>query len=136
MVIDEPNVQDQASGGYAQIISRKIMMEILPYLNIYQTEEITQEQLDTLEMTMEEAEAGRKLETDQTPETDEYGNVIETQETDENGNPVQDDSWNLGDEENPVVENPNIVSPPENNGENVETEESEAGVTNEDLNIP
>lgn len=136
VVIDEPNVQDQASGGYAQIISRKIMMEILPYLNIYQTEAITQEQLDVLEMTMEEAEAGRKLETDQTPETDEYGNVIETQETDENGDPVRDDSWNLGDEENPVVENPNIVSPPENNGENVETEESDAGVTNEDLNIP
>lgn len=136
VVIDEPNVQDQASGGYAQIISRNIMMEILPYLNIYQTEEITQEQLDTLEMTMEEAEAGRKLETDQTPETDEYGNVIETQETDENGDPVRDDSWNLGDEENPVVENPNIVSPPENNGENVETEESDAGITNEDLNIP
>ncbi len=112
------------------------MMEILPYLNIYQTEEITQEQLDTLEMTMEEAEAGRKLETDQTPETDEYGNVIETQETDENGNPVQDDSWNLGDEENPVVENPNIGSPLKTTGKNVETEESEAGVTNEDLNIP
>ena len=62
--------------------------------------------------------------------------MIETQETDENGDPVRDDSWNLGDEENPVVENPNIVSPPENNGENVETEESDAGVTNEDLNIP
>ena len=45
VVVDEPNVENQETGGYSMIISRKIMMEVLPYLNIPQTEEITDELL-------------------------------------------------------------------------------------------
>lgn len=41
------------------IISRKIMMEVLPYLNIPQTEEITDELLQELELTREDVENGR-----------------------------------------------------------------------------
>ena len=33
-VVDEPNVDDQTQGGYPHVMSRKILMEILPYLNI------------------------------------------------------------------------------------------------------
>lgn len=122
VVVDEPNVEDQTVGGYPHIMARKIMAEILPYLNIYQTEEITDEQLANLEMTREEAEAGRQVETE-APETDAEGNVIETAETDENGNP-----------EEAVAENPNIAEPPANTDETNEIPEDD-GVTPEDLNI-
>ena len=93
VVIDEPNVEDQSTGGYSMIISRKIMMEVLPYLNIPQTEEITDELLQELELTREDVENGRNAtlqnKKSETPETDEYGNVIQTTpETDEYGNVI------------------------------------------------
>lgn len=59
VVVDEPNVENQETGGYSMIISRKIMMEVLPYLNIPQTEEITDELLQELELTREDVENGR-----------------------------------------------------------------------------
>lgn len=39
VVIDEPNVEDQAHSSYAQAVSRDIMTEILPYMNIFPDEE-------------------------------------------------------------------------------------------------
>ena len=65
VVVDEPNVENQETGGYSMIISRKIMMEVLPYLNIPQTEEITDELLQELELTREDVENGRKRSSDQ-----------------------------------------------------------------------
>ena len=128
VVIDEPNVEDQTTGGYAMTISRKIMTEVLPYLGIYQTEEITDEVLQDLEITREEAEAGRVVEKEtQEPETDEYGNPVETVETDEEGNVIET--------EPSVASNPDIPQPPQDNGQNGQTEESQGGVTNEDLGI-
>lgn len=43
VIIDEPNVEEQAHSSYAQEIARGILEEILPYVNIYQDEEINQE---------------------------------------------------------------------------------------------
>lgn len=127
VVIDEPNVEDQSTGGYAQIVARKILQEILPYLNIYPTEEVTDEELQKIGITREEAEIGRQVDTAQ-PETDENGNVIETEpETDENGNVIET--------ENGVADNPNIASPPEDNGKNLENTGPDAGITNEELGL-
>jgi len=128
VVVDEPNVEDQATGGYAHIIARQILTEVLPYLGIYQTEEITDEILYNIGMTREEAEAGRQVEKEEVePETDEHGNPIETES-------FETDSGNLGDEDTPVAANPNIATPPENN--QAEDDQSNAdGVTNEDLEI-
>lgn len=39
VVIDEPNVADQAHSSYAQNVTREILKEILPYMNIQQDEE-------------------------------------------------------------------------------------------------
>lgn len=39
VVIDEPNVEDQAHSSYAQNVAREILEEILPYMNIYPDEE-------------------------------------------------------------------------------------------------
>lgn len=40
VVIDEPNVEEQAHSTYAQEIAKEILEEILPYMNIYQDEEL------------------------------------------------------------------------------------------------
>ena len=114
-VVDEPNVDDQTQGGYPHVMSRKILMEILPYLNIPVTEEYTDEELADHGITREEAEAGRITETE-TPETDEDGNVIQSADSQ-------------------VADNPNISNPP---AEKTEEEQQEgvpdnAGITREDL---
>ena len=96
VIIDEPNVEDQSIGGYAMTIAQKIMMEVLPYLNIPQTEEITDELLAELGMTREEAESGRVAET-QTPETNEDGTPVEN-----------------ADDEESAAPNPNVPGPLEN----------------------
>ncbi len=41
VVVDEPNVEDQAHSSYAQSVAREILKEALPYLNIYPDEEET-----------------------------------------------------------------------------------------------
>ncbi len=38
VVVDEPNVEDQAHSSYAQNVAREILEEALPYLNIYPDE--------------------------------------------------------------------------------------------------
>lgn len=37
VVIDEPNVEDQSTGGYPTILSHDLWVDILPYLNLYPT---------------------------------------------------------------------------------------------------
>ena len=44
VVIDEPNVPSQASAKYAAVLTRDIMTEVLPYLNIFPTEELSEEE--------------------------------------------------------------------------------------------
>lgn len=48
-VIDRPNVEDQPHSTFAQEVVRNIMTEILPYMNIFRTEELTEEQKAELE---------------------------------------------------------------------------------------
>ena len=140
VVVDEPNVADQSTGGYAHIIARKILQEILPYLNIYPTEEVTDEELNNIGITREEAEIGRQVET-QEPETDENGNVIETEpETDENGNvietePETDENGNAIQAEEQPADNPDIAAPPPENDGNSEGMDGAGGVTSEDLGL-
>lgn len=62
-VIDRPNVEDQPHSTFAQEVVRNVMTEILPYMNIFRTEELTEEQQAELEalhiipgMTTEEGE--------------------------------------------------------------------------------
>lgn len=38
VTVDEPNVEDQASSGLGTIIAQTIFEELLPYMNVYQTE--------------------------------------------------------------------------------------------------
>lgn len=41
VVVDEPNAESQADSLYAQYLYKGIMTEILPYMNIFQDEEVT-----------------------------------------------------------------------------------------------
>lgn len=43
VVVDTPNVEDQASSSYAQYLAQAILSEVLPYMNISQDEETAQE---------------------------------------------------------------------------------------------
>lgn len=61
VVTDQPNIENQEQGSFTQVVARKILMEILPYLKIYPTEEITDELLETLGITYEEATEGMRL---------------------------------------------------------------------------
>ena len=48
VVIDRPNVDHQPHSTFAQEICKNIMTEILPYMQIFRTEEITEEEKDHL----------------------------------------------------------------------------------------
>lgn len=49
VVIDEPNVDDQPHATYATEIVRNIMTEVLPYMNIFMTEELSEAEQKELE---------------------------------------------------------------------------------------
>lgn len=50
VVIDRPNMPDQSAGtAEACIITKEILTEVLPYLNIFMTEELTEEEIADLE---------------------------------------------------------------------------------------
>ena len=44
VVVDEPNVADQPHSTFAQEIAKGIFTEVLPYMNVFRTEELTEEQ--------------------------------------------------------------------------------------------
>lgn len=46
VIIDQPNVEEQAHSSYAQQIAKEMLTEILPYMNIYQDEELQPEDDD------------------------------------------------------------------------------------------
>lgn len=46
-VVDEPNVKDQAHSSYAQKITREILEEVLPYMNIYPDEQKEKKKTET-----------------------------------------------------------------------------------------
>lgn len=49
VVIDRPNIEDQANSKLAALLGRSILMEALPYMNIFMTEELSAEELKELE---------------------------------------------------------------------------------------
>lgn len=71
-VIDEPNVPQQASARYATVLTKDILTEVLPYLNIFMTEELTDKEREELteQQLMFSLGAGNKDENNGT--VDEY----------------------------------------------------------------
>ena len=102
-VIDRPNVPAQASAKYATVLTRDILTEVLPYLNVPKTEEITEKEAEELrekqidfaqssheeEETEEQTEEESKEDADKTENSDEHSAI---QIVDENGNPVNQET--------------------------------------------
>lgn len=75
VVVDRPNIQYQDNARQATGIVRNILTEVLPYLNIYMTEELSdkeREELEALQIQIRMAD-----EPADEPETDEEGNPID-----------------------------------------------------------
>lgn len=49
VVVDRPNVEKQGTAKYATVLARSILTEVLPYLNIFMTEPLTEEEKQELE---------------------------------------------------------------------------------------
>ncbi len=49
VVIDEPNVEDQPHSSFAMELAQGIFTEILPYMNVFRTEDLTEEERADLE---------------------------------------------------------------------------------------
>ncbi len=43
-VIDQPNVEIQATAKYATVLTKDILTEVLPYMNVFQTEELSEDE--------------------------------------------------------------------------------------------
>lgn len=61
-VIDEPNAKDQASARFATLLTKDILTEVLPYLNVFQTEEISDEEAAELAEKQLQFSTGSTLE--------------------------------------------------------------------------
>lgn len=48
VAVDEPNVESQPHSSYAMEIAKGIFTEVLPYMNIFRTEELSEEQIEEL----------------------------------------------------------------------------------------
>ena len=91
VVIDEPNVEKQASSSYASKVFSNVMSDILPYLNVFPAADEADEELPGLEQAPQEEGISQGREPAE-PESREY----ETEEyvpdeTNEDGSPVPSD---------------------------------------------
>ena len=58
VVIDEPNVGYQAVSKYAAVLCKDILTEVLPYMGIFQTEELTEKEAEELAEKQQEFSTG------------------------------------------------------------------------------
>lgn len=81
VVVDRPNVEGQDDAKYATRIVRDILTEVLPYLNIFMTEGLSEEEIAELE----EKQLAITTQYGQPEETTEAGTEGETESTGEEG---------------------------------------------------
>lgn len=159
VVVDEPNVPEQADSTYAQLLFRRIATEVFPYLGMYPTENVTPDLLAFLNMDESEIVKGGDVISDTFDCFDSYGryytsafvndkmqvvdsngNVLEGLTVDEEAGTVTDALGNVKkvklereEEIDPVAENPDIATPLQENAEDGKSDTVWAGVTDEDL---
>lgn len=98
VVVDRPNVQYQDDAKFATRIVRSILTEVLPYLGIFMTEELTEEEREELEALQMEImapvapEEGAEGET-QDPETAGQEQSSESQEEEDEEGIQQTEVW-------------------------------------------
>ena len=159
-IVDEPNVAEQADSSYPQKLFQSIATEVFPYLGLYPTEEVTPELLSFLELTAADiVQSGDKITTAfqvydaaGTLRSDAYVNQAENivdssgtliegctlnedgTVTDAWGNVITPEYTNKKEEEiDPVADNPDIASPPEEVDDASGTDTTWSGITSDDL---
>ncbi len=75
VVVDRPNIQYQDNARQATGIVRNVLTEVLPYLNIYMTEELSDKEREELEALQIQIRMADDAEDE--PETDEEGNPVD-----------------------------------------------------------
>lgn len=75
VVVDRPNVFPQDDAKYATRIVRKVLTEVLPYLNIFMTEELSDTEREELEEL--KSQITMPVQDSEEPQTDEAGNPID-----------------------------------------------------------
>ena len=99
VVVDRPNVPQQDDAKYATRIVRKILTEVLPYLNIFMTEELSdkeREELEQLQIQIRTPEGVKEQ------ELDEEGNPIDPEDTEEDTEAGEGQEEPEGEEEDTV----------------------------------
>lgn len=103
VVVDEPNTPNQAVSKYAAVLCKDILTEVLPYMGIFQTEELTEKEAAELAEKQQEFSKGSTGEESQEEVTGEIivdqqsENAQETDPTnaitfvDENGNKLDEE---------------------------------------------
>ncbi len=77
VVVDEPNTANQAVSKYAAVLCKDILTEVLPYMGIFQTEELSEEEAQELAEKQQEFSKGSTTE-EETAEVE--GEIIVDQE--------------------------------------------------------
>lgn len=101
VVVDRPNVQYQDNARFATVIVREILTEALPYLNIFMTEELTDEEREELEALKIQIKMQDKLPEE---ELDEDGNPINPEDGDAEGEGQGDETEGEGSAEGETPE--------------------------------
>jgi stage V sporulation protein D (sporulation-specific penicillin-binding protein) len=91
VVVDRPNVQYQDDAKHATRIVRKVLTEVLPYMNIFMTEELSDSEREELEALQIQIRTPETTE-DDTEETEEGEEG--TEETGEEGEQTEEDKQN------------------------------------------
>lgn len=140
VIVDEPNVANQANSTFAQELYQKIAMEVLPYMGIYPTEEVTPELLASLGLEQDDVGEGAiqtfdaidsygTYHTDARVEdgkvVDGNGNVIEGVTISEDGtvyDAYMNQVFTVQPEtvDDPKVDNPEMALPPAENANNTD----------------
>ena len=158
VVVDEPNVEDQASSTYAQYIAQGILSELLPYLNIA-PDEVSDGYVPTT--TLWSGFTGN-LETIPGGEIDEQGNLVDGEgnridldgnrideqgylldengqyQLDEYGNYIMSENLSEGEDTEPVdgVSNESAPAPLEDDTDPIQGNDMESeGITNEEAGL-
>ena len=123
VTVDEPNVPDQSNSGLGTIIAQSIFEELLPYMNIYQTEVQESEGDPTVgDQTATPIYSGdapeEQLEQDLSGEDNSQGNTSEPETTPEE-QPIVEDT--------PVENTPSEATPAENTPSEGEPSEGDLG---------
>ena len=165
VVIDEPNVEDQASSVYAQYVAQAILSEMLPYMNI-QPDESTDGTIPETELWENFSGYANNVSNSQIDENgnlvDGNGNLIDwdgnridengyllnidgSYKMDENGEYIKSDNLegtsntytgSAGETLPEAVSNTNVAGPPEDTTDPIQDNNMESeGITNEEAGL-